>query len=818
MGMMALVGLGLSACTPWVRPEQPSVDQQYRTTLEAGITVGQTFVAYADGLSGIEVFLQPRETGSGVLRFRLRADPQSVDDLATTNVPLESIDTSGFYRFMFSPQSGSMRRYYYGQLEMEGQGSVEVGGAPPSTYLDGALYRGTQPADAQMAFNLLFDPWLALRSFAGEALTWVVLIGIGLAAFVMPGWALLSVLWPPENALSWIEQMGLSAGISLALYPVIMLWTHLVGIQLGPLYAWGPIVAGSSVLFWRTRTKAWSHWKQTGWTWFRIDNRWPDLALIMMMGLVFAVRFSVIRTIDVPMWGDSVHHTMIAQLIVDNNGLFESWRPYAELATFTYHFGFHAAVAVFHWLSGSDLPRATLWVGQVLNGLAVLAVAPLALRLSPNRWAAVGAVLVTGLLSPMPMYYVNWGRYTQLAGQVILPAAILLMWRMLEEPVLRRPSLVLASLVWGGLALTHYRVLIMALLFFVLVYGLAVIQNRWRSATLASLALGLGAGGLFLPWFIRVFEGNILAIAGARITTPAAQISDFSREYNAVGNPSFYLSWPLWIGLVFVLIWGGAMRRRDAALVGLWSVAVLIAANPDWLGLPGVGVINNFTVFIAAYIPAGCLIGAGLGWSADMFKRDLCSRDLDALRWTKRIQPAISPILIIITVAAGLWGVRQRFADRQLAQYAMVTYPDLRAIEWIKTHTPPDARFLVNSFFAYGGSVIVGSDAGWWLPLLVGRTTTLPPITYSVEDSSVRPDYRAWINAMTTAIEMHGLGAPSTVAMMRERGLTHVFIGQRLGRVGYTGPGPMDPHQIVGYPGFRLVYHEDQVWIFEIVP
>ncbi len=63
---------------------------------------------------------------------------------------------------------------------------------------------------------------------------------------------------------------------------------------------------------------------------------------------------------------------MIAQLLVDHGGLFTSWQPYAEMTTFTYHFGFHSAVAVFDWLTHMEIPKAVLWAGQILNILAVI--------------------------------------------------------------------------------------------------------------------------------------------------------------------------------------------------------------------------------------------------------------------------------------------------------------------------------------------------------------------------------------------------------------------------------------------------------------
>ncbi len=122
----------------------------------------------------------------------------------------------------------------------------------------------------------------------------------------------------------------------------------------------------------------------------------------------------------------------MTQLMLDNGGLFKSWLPYAQYNSLTVQFGFSAFTALFAWLTGLGSVKATLIVGQVLNGLAVLVLYPLAVRIAKgNRWAGIGAVLVAGLLMPMPAFYVNWGRYAQLAGQTILPVAFWLIWEAL---------------------------------------------------------------------------------------------------------------------------------------------------------------------------------------------------------------------------------------------------------------------------------------------------------------------------------------------------------------------------------------------------
>lgn len=51
-------------------------------------------------------------------------------------------------------------------------------------------------------------------------------------------------------------------------------------------------------------------------------------------------------------WAILYQHTLMAQLLVDYQGLFQPWQPYAALKTFTYHFGFHANVSLHplpHW-------------------------------------------------------------------------------------------------------------------------------------------------------------------------------------------------------------------------------------------------------------------------------------------------------------------------------------------------------------------------------------------------------------------------------------------------------------------------------------
>lgn len=696
--------------------------------------------------------------------------------------------------------------------------------------------------------------------------------------YLLPG-GLLVVWWRRDrqgDGESWVERIILAAGLSVAVNAILVYMT-LTGLRLSPaavigfLAACGTGILARWALDWRlmarppmpdassgppdeasgnrARFVAWQGIQARRFVGQAVRRQmarllaagpWityhlPHLALLATTALVLGVRLYAVRDLATPMWGDSYQHTVMAQLIVDNGGLFDSWEPYAPLQTFTYHFGLHANVALFHWLSlldGDGLPvyRSMIWVGQILNVLAVLTLYPLALKVSGSRWAGVVAVWIAGLMLPMPMYYVNWGRYTQLAGQVILPVAVVLSWSLFDSPPRARSGrvwsedsgrrskaqgfllggrwgecfacigcLVPAWIAVAGLALTHYRVLIFYGVF-VLAWLLLNSGRGWRLAWGRAIWLGAGPLAIVLPWVARTLGSSIARTVTRQMTTVPDRLSSFSVQYNAVGDLSTYIKPWGWLLLAVAVASGLWWRRRGTLVVSAWWFLLFVATNPQMLGLPGSGVITNFALFIATFIPAGILIG------------DLGGLLID--RVGSRVWVHI--FLVFLLVAYGLRGARLRIGDMRVQQHALALQPDVEAMAWIRENTPADARFLVNSFFAYGDALVVGSDGGWWLPLLAERANTVPPLNYGAEQGPW-PGYRLWVNELTGQIQDRGACDPETVEMLRARGITHVYIGQQQGRVNYSGPHVLVAQDLLSSSYYRPIYHQDQVWVFELV-
>lgn len=824
-----LTCLWLAGCVPLVQVEQPRM-----TTfipLEEGKSIGQTFTGRYDGLSGIAVFLRPSERGDGTLRMQLWNSPLDGKPIEQVELPLRQVDQRGFYRFNLPMLDQSNGKDYYATIEVIGEGGLRAGIAPVDSYTGGAAYRNGAPADAQLTFRLVYDPARLRSGLATEVLNWLKLLVVAAFLYLLPGWGLLSLLYHGWGERRWPEKIGLAAGVSLALYPLLYLWTSLVGLHPGALYAWLPPVLAAiylmvkSILRWRQeraqpgkdgstrfgsrRNQA----KQYLWKYGLVDLAYVALILIIIAG-----RFWSVRTLDLPMWGDSYHHSLVTQLLLDNGSLFNSWAPYAEMRTFTYHFGFHTLSATLSYLSGLGAASATLWAGQIVNALAVFCLIPLAVRMGRNPWAGVAAILLAGMLAPMPMSYTNWGRYTQLAGQVILGSMIFFAWETLDRKNFDWRIAVLTGITLGGLALTHLRVVILAVLFLAAYLLVSVRGGRMRSLLVRCLAIGAIAGVLFLPWFIHTYSGQIMAIFNSQITTPASQVVRSTDQVSGVGNVEEYLPAAIWLFLPVIIGWGFWRRERSILLISVWCWLAWIVGEPGWYGLPGTGAVTTFAILIAAYIPAALFYGAATGWVVQAWE------DRTRVAVTDRSSEGVSPRFILISgslavvaIAAGVLAFSVRQQDIQIDQHAMALRPDLRAAEWIRENTPTDTRFLVNADLAFSDSTTVGTDGGWWLPLTAGRQITIPPMNYSFEEEPW-PGYRDWINDLYLMIDELGIDHPQVVGALRKRGVTHVYIGQQQGSVSHFGTHTFNLDALQSSPYYKPVYNQDRVWIFEVLP
>ncbi len=825
--LLILIFIGLviilfsTGCAPWVVTNQGLTDQWM--TLEPVNSIGQTFVAEYSGLQAINLLLKPQSTGNGTLTMHLRSGPSSTVDLAVVTIPIEEIDSQNSYRFNFPKIPQSNNQYYYAILTVDGDDKVEVGSGPANSYQNGAAYINQVPIEAQLTFSLDYDRGQVILGIAQQSLQWFLIFAIGVILFTIPGWAFMSIFWRGWKDLSRFEKLPLSIGVSLAFYTLFVLATYSLHIQLGSKYVWLPIIIGMLVLLWRN----WPIIKRSPSTTnlpresaFRIvsnnPNLLPDVCLTIILLLIFFTRFWAVRGLEQPMWNDSLHHTEITQLILDNQGLFSTWLPYAAYKTFSMHYGFPLGAALLVWITGIGSGQAVLYLGQVLNVFAPLALFPLALRLTHgNRVSGVIAVLVAGLLSPMPAYYINWGRYAQLGGQVILPVAMWMLWGVIDDSPMNLVTNRWRQLPWAkiiitggvisGMILFEYRMIFIIITF---VIALAVGQlfvNRKKNirkwlVELGSLGLvGLVTILLFLPWGLRLQHGNLINLADFN-NTASTIINLVTKDYQTWLNIRFYIPLGLEILGFLGLIWAIIKRDWPAASIGLWVVSMSALYSLTILHIPWVQYVQSFAVLISLYIPVALFIGYLFG-------------DVSARLSTRK------PCKTLIYAGIILFGIIGAWNQRDIANPTIngfVTRPDSLAMSWISEQTSTSARFLIEGMHENWVTNVIGTDGGWWIPLLANRENTIPPQYALANEAPIDPGYSLGVVKLEAQLEKTSIASQDAIKLICDYGITHVYIGQKQGAVGNQNGPLFSPNELESSAEFMLIYHQDRVYIFSV--
>jgi len=231
------------------------------------------------------------------------------------------------------------------------------------------------------------------------------------------------------------------------------------------------------------------------------------------------------------------------------------------------------------------------------------------------------------------------------------------------------------------------------------------------------------------------------------------------------------------------------------ATVGL----CFLVANLRLLGLADIWLIHNEAVMISLWLPMSLLCGWLVG---DILS--LLGRGLRHLLKQLPGEGLLSAGLLFVNVVLACWG-SWHLVDVLNPVTVLVTPDDLRAIEWVAENTPPEARFLINTG-KWMQELRMGTDAGWWLPLLAKRQVTLPSVLYAQSQET----YREAVNDLARTVEeSKSLDDAALRERLAREGVTHVFVGARGGRL---MPKDLDPS-----PYYRLRYATGPVRVYEFV-
>jgi hypothetical protein len=233
--------------------------------------------------------------------------------------------------------------------------------------------------------------------------------------------------------------------------------------------------------------------------------------------------------------------------------------------------------------------------------------------------------------------------------------------------------------------------------------------------------------------------------------------------------------------------------------MGLWVVGLALLRAGRLINLPGAAYIQIFAIIIALYIPIGVMVGWLIG---------------ELISWLPKQHQTLGYLGAAVVLVIGLSWASMHQVNIVDSDYIMVTDPDLAAMDWIDANTPEDARFLVNGFLIRNGQSATGSDAGWWIPLLAARQNTMPPQYALLTETPIDPAYSRSVVDLVAWLQGTSLSSPEVIPQLCQQNISHVYLGQRQGQVGFAAVPLLSPDELLANPAFSPLYHQDQVWVF----
>jgi hypothetical protein len=773
--VLALVWLQW-ASPPWWQPLVADDIRQSRLDVAPapptpGNPLQQTFAPRHDGLESVEITLARTGTGDGqggTLALRLEDEASHV--VARQQWPNEQLRHNQTLQLRMPPQPESAGRRYTLSLQGNEANVFSAWTYSLDVYDGGALTGTGDGADLQFATHYRLLPAAALRMLAALAGESAPMLGLLAFLLVLPGSLLLLLggrLLPRLDPAVWL---ALATVTGSAFWPVLWQWSSVAG------WRWrqGNLLALLVVLALAVLLLLWRRPPRLG------PLHWHHLVLGLLLLLALSVRLLAVRDLAFPAWVDSSRHALITRIMVERGQMPGDYTPYLALARVPYHFGFHSIAASLALLGGWPLPRLLLLAGQGLGAAVPLAIYGAAWIVTRRRQAGLLAAFLVALPFYFPTYYASWGRLTQLAGVLVLPLVLVLTWQLMRGARSWRRAWPLLALLTAGLALLHFRVFLLYLLFVPLAWLAA--RGRGGRSLLAAGALG---ALLAAPYLAETLPQT--APAGI-LNAPPQSYSEFPAGYLAIGweRSFWWLAGLAWVVALLATARGRSWARLPLLLAAWPGAIVLVLAGP----LPGTWLLNLNSAYIVFFVPVALLLATA------------AARLRYALAPLPLARALSAASLAFALAVAFFFGIRQQAGiinpETVLAQPA-----DLAGLQWVERHLPDDALIAVNAW-QWLGRAWAGTDGGAWILPITGRAATTPPVDYMNSRALIET-----VDAFNRAVQEVGdWSDPAASAWLHREGVTHIFAGAR--------GGVFDPAALARNPELCQLYAGDGVFVFAL--
>lgn len=815
--LMCLGFFYLSGCA---KLSDPETSQTYHKDsigiVDQTHTVEQTFYTSQFRIDGLYLWLgstPENNSGNGVIFIELYNPAEEPSLYASASIKAGKFQLDQPIHVEFSPLRKVKSKSFKVVIRSSGA-AIQVFGRAEDAYAHGRAFQDSYPLPGDIAFRIIYQYdfesfFHDIRSTSNH----LNLVTVAVLFFFVPGYLLLSVI-KIKQFFNVPEIISLSIGWSITLPVVIIQWTSVFHFRWNQKLVWIIyfFLALICILY-----LARSMFKSMN-AWLLSRNLFKDgviktienvrkyrisLCLLCIFLITLIIRLIIIRDLAAPPWVDPVHHALLTRIIMEQGQLPNTYSPYVSADNARYHPGYHAMLAVFQWLSGSDMVSGMLIFGQILNALMVLSVFLFTVSLTRNSKTGLLAALIAGVFTPMPAYYTSWGRYTQLAGLVIMPSAIALLrfcltpdFIHIEKKSVRLSIFFSTGILCAGLFITHYRVIVFLGLFLAAWFMVRHIGNLIRHHSKNIIIHD------YLIIMTIIFISMLIAApwlqgALAELILPKIE-SSLKADTSFFGHSWSYLTaasgtWTLYLACAGILL-GIFTRKRFVWVIIIWVIFLFLMANLNILRLPMSGLINNTSVEISLFLPIAVL--AGYISESIIDKIGTFFHGISHLVYLG--------VVIVGIIVLSFIGI-QKILPILNQDTILMRQADLPAMKWIEKNISIDQTILINPF-PWGYGLYTGADGGFWITPLTGRKTIPPPLLYGFDTR------REIIHNVTQLGKEAFLKSANPVELYNflvMNDIQYIYIGAK--------GGELSPSRLKNSQLFNPIYSKDGVWIFSVI-
>lgn len=490
-----------------------------------------------------------------------------------------------------------------------------------------------------------------------------------------------------------------------------------------------------------------------------IDQGWPgprDLLFFVFVGLVFVVPALVL---PVPLGTDAQGFGYLG-LMARLGGGFKTLGPWQPEVQYLYSPGFPLLIAYLSQQLGAGLHTVQFGVAAVLAALLVWLAYDCGAELRDKRLGRAMAVTMLAGLGLFTAYMDS--HYTTLLGLVFGLAMLTYALRFQRDH--QWPDAVAAGLMLGALVLSHPDTTIIIGLGYVpwlatMWFG----RPRPTLRTWLVMALGVPLVALLAisPWLL-----NVRDLLGSDIVSPFVRNPDYWRIMIVYHG--------LWVVPVAVIgaVVGLRTRSQGAILAVGWLVLVLEFSSVGLLerlvpGLVAPVLRYDYPFSIAWHgpiIPYAILGGMGLLW---LWDRWLAPRLETSLT---RHANVLLGALIVLSLAVLVFNRQMLDLSKGRVGFygAFASEADVRAMEWLRENTPPDA-YILN----FPGTLKDNSHESDWVPVIAERDSVYYRWQPFFRGNETRLAEQERLRAF-----WHDPADPANADLLREAGIDYVIVPQ----------------------------------------